>query len=335
MQGTVIRGFIGAALAAAALLSPCQAANEHATLAIPGTNLLFLVQYVAADQHFWSNQGLDVEVKYINGIGSMNAVIAGSADFSMSSGPSIDRANAHGQKLTALATAINQSGQDIVIRKDIADAAHFDPNAPLSLRGKILKGHSFAIGGVGAIPDIVLKVVGQEAGIAPSDVQVTPMQPPEFLAAFERKAIDGFANGPPTPQQAVLGGTGVVVSDSAKGEPTQFSPLSAALLLARADFCPAHQSVCTKLVHGVVEAIKLIHSDRATSLAVMKAHFGSYDDKVLAASYDMVRSITPDLPLTTPKMLENSDDMNVAAGFLKPEEKLPRYDTIIDNEFVK
>jgi len=335
MQRPIIWGITGAVLAAALLAPPARAEQEHAVLAIPGQNLLFLVQYLAADRHLWSSQGLDVEVRYINGIGSMNAVIAGSAAFSMSSGPSITRANSRGQKLTALATAIDQSGQDIVIRKEIAEAAHFDPNASLSLRGKILKGHSFAVGGVAAIPDIVLKVVGKEAGVAPADIQVTPMQPPEFLAAFERKAIDGFANGPPTPQQVVLAGTGVIVSDSAKGEPQQFSPVSAALLLARTDFCPAHLSVCTKMVHGVVEAIKLIRTDRAASLAVMKAHFGNYDDKVLAASYDMVRSITPDLPLTTPKELENSDDMNVAAGFLKPDEKLPRYDTIIDNEFVK
>ncbi len=335
MERAARRGIVAAALATAAFAAPGRAAGEHAVLAIPGQNLLFLVQYVAADQHFWSDQGLDVQVTYITGIGAMNAVISGSADFSMSSGPSIDRANARGQKLTALATAIAQSGQDIVIRKDIADAAHFDPNAPLSVRGKILKGHSFAVGGVAAIPDIVLKVVGVESGVAPADIQVTPMQPPEFLAAFERKAIDGFANGPPTPQQVLLDGTGVLVSDSAKGEPQQYSPVSASLLLARTDFCPAHIAVCTKMVHGVVAALKLIRDDRAKALAVMKAHFGTYDDKVLAASYDMVRSMTPDLPLTTPKELENSDDLNVVAGFLKKEEKLPRYDTIIDNEFVK
>jgi hypothetical protein len=79
----------------------------------------------------------------------------------------------------------------------------------------------------------------------------------------------------------------------------------------------------------------MMRSAIGAALAVMKAYFATYDDKVLAASYEMVRSMTPDLPVTTAKELENSDDMNVAAGFLKPEEKLPRYDTIIDNDFVK
>src|SRR6185437_16986977 len=151
---------LGAALAACLALAaaPARAADEHAILAIPGTNVLFLVQYVAADEHLWQSQGLDVDVRYITGIGSMNAVISGSADFSMSSGPSITRANARGQKLVALATAIDQSDEYIVIRKEIAEKAHFDASAPLKIRGKILEGKTIAVGGAAAIPDIVLKV---------------------------------------------------------------------------------------------------------------------------------------------------------------------------------
>ena len=101
---------------------------EHALLAIPGQNVLFLVQYIAADLHLWESRDLDVTVQYIIGIGAMNAVISGSAEFSMSSGATIARAASRGQKLVALATAINQSGQDIVLRKEIA--ARQDPQPP-------------------------------------------------------------------------------------------------------------------------------------------------------------------------------------------------------------
>ena len=105
-----LKTWLAAALLPWLALAPARAADEHAVLAIPGTNVLFLVQYVAADEHLWAKQGLDVTVAYITGIGAMNAVISGSADFSMASGPSITRANARGQKLTALATANDQSG---------------------------------------------------------------------------------------------------------------------------------------------------------------------------------------------------------------------------------
>ncbi|HUB98151.1 MAG TPA: ABC transporter substrate-binding protein, partial [Stellaceae bacterium] len=242
---------------------------------------------------------------------------------------------ARGQKLVALATAIGQSGQDIVIRKDIADAEHFDPSAPLSVRGKILKGRTFAVGGVAAIPDIVLKVVARDAGIPRDDVTVTPMQPPEYLAAFARKAIDGFSNSPPFIQKVVLDGTGVIVSDASKGEPTEFSPVSAALLLARADFCAGHRDVCAAMVGGVVDALRYIRADHDGAISIMKAHFGGFDDKVLEAAYVMLRDMTPDPPSTKPSELENGDNMNVAAGYLKEDEKLSRYDLLIDNQFIK
>jgi ABC-type nitrate/sulfonate/bicarbonate transport system substrate-binding protein len=336
MSMIVMRRLIGFALAALALdAAPARAEMEHALLAIPGQNVLFLVQYIAADLHLWEQRDLDVKVQNIIGIGAMNAVISGSAEFSMSSGASIARAAARGQKLVALATAINQSGQDIVLRKEIADAAHFDPLAPLALRAQVLKGRTIAVGGVGAIPDIVLKVVAKEAGIAPDQIVATPMQPPEFMAAFERKAIDGFSNSPPFIQQVVQAGTGVIVSDAAKGEPTQFSPVSAALLLTRAHYCDEHRSICAKMVEGVVAATRIIREQPKEALAVMKAHFGTYDDKVLEASYVMTKAMTPDPPVTTIAELENGDAMNVAAGFVKPEEKLAHYDDLIDNQFVK
>jgi sulfonate transport system substrate-binding protein len=321
-------------LAVASLAVPAARA-EDTTLAIPGQNVLFLARYIADDQHLWSKEGLDVKILNIIGIGSMNAVISGSADFSMGSGPTITRAWARGQKVVALLTAIGQSGQSVVIRKDVADAAHFDPNAPLSVRGKVLKGKTIAVGGIGAIPDIVLKVVAKDAGLAPSDVTVTPMQPPEFMAAFATKKIDGFSNSPPFVEQVVSDGTGVLVSDSRKGEPTEFSPVSASLLLARGDFCGAHKSTCEKMVHGVYEATQIILHDPQTSIAVMKAHFGTYSDKVLEAAYQTVKAMTPDKPITTVADLENGDNMNAAAGFLKPADKLPDYKPLIDNSYVK
>jgi ABC-type nitrate/sulfonate/bicarbonate transport system substrate-binding protein len=331
-----------AALAALALFStpalmtaPAYAANEQTTLAIPGITIGFITRYIADDEKMWAKQGLDVKILDIAGIGSMNAVISGSVDFSMSSGPSITRAWAKGQHLVALATAINQSDEDIVIRKEIADAGHFDPKAPLAARGKLLKGLTLAVGGIGAIPDVVLKVVQIQAGLSRDNVTATPMQPPEYMAAFERKAIDGFVSGPPFIQQALVAGTGVVLSDSAKGEPVEYSPQSAGLLLTRSDFCGTHRLICEKMVHGIVEAAKFLHEHRAESIAIAKAHFAAYGDPVLAQSIDMLTTMTPSPPLTTPKMLENGDLINIAAGFMKDSDKLPNYDALIDNEFTK
>ena len=117
-----------------------RAQTDHTTLTLPSVTFTFLAEYVAEDSHLWEKQGLEVKVLNVIGVGAMNAVISNSADFSLSSGTSITRAYARGQKLVALATMIDQAGQDVVIRKDIADDAHFDPTAPLATRAQVLKG---------------------------------------------------------------------------------------------------------------------------------------------------------------------------------------------------
>jgi ABC-type nitrate/sulfonate/bicarbonate transport system substrate-binding protein len=138
------------ALSAGTARAADNAAMEHATLSLPAINLGFLSRFVADDEGLWKKEGIDVTVQVIQGVGSTNAVIAGSIDFAYASAATITRAKARGQNLVALATQSQESGETIVIRKSIADAAHFDPKASLKERGKILQGHSFAIGGAGA-----------------------------------------------------------------------------------------------------------------------------------------------------------------------------------------
>lgn len=324
-----------ALLVAASLPAGAAPAMEQTSLAIPAVNLAFIDRYVAEDEGFWKKAGLEVRIQEIAGIGATNAVISGAMDFAFASGPTVTRANAKGQKLTALATTIDQSDEDIIVRQDIAAAAHFDPKAPLAVRGKVLNGLTIATGGAGAIPDVVLKVVAKEAGLALDAVTTAPMAPPEFMAAFQQKSIGGFVSGPPFAEIALLDGSGVLVSDTTKGEPLAYSPVSSALLLTRAGFCAAHRSICMKLVHGIAEASAFVHDHPEETLAVMKRHFGTYSDAVLGASYAELRPMMPVPPITTPQELENADRLDIDAGFLDPADKLADYAAVIDNEFAK
>src|SRR5271170_3213752 len=103
-----------------------QAEVDHAIVALPAPVVLFLSVFVAED-YFWPKEDLDIKIIYLPGVASMNAVIAGSTEFSLSSGGSLTRAAAHGQRLLAIANLNERSGQFITLRKDIADAVHFDP----------------------------------------------------------------------------------------------------------------------------------------------------------------------------------------------------------------
>ncbi|HZT51875.1 MAG TPA: ABC transporter substrate-binding protein, partial [Stellaceae bacterium] len=135
-------GVVAAALGGGA--GAARAETDHVTLALPAEGMNFLAYYVAQDLGIFAAQQIDVKGVVITGVGSFNAVVSGSVEFSFSSGSSLTRAAAHGQRMLALAQMNNLPVWDIVIRKEIAEAAHFDPKAPLAERAAILKGHTIA-----------------------------------------------------------------------------------------------------------------------------------------------------------------------------------------------
>ncbi|HUB96394.1 MAG TPA: ABC transporter substrate-binding protein [Stellaceae bacterium] len=327
-----------AALAAAALLlglAPAKAQTEHTSMVMPALAYVFLSTYVAEDAGIWAKEGLDVKVSFVSGVGAFNAVLTGSADFSNSSGLTIDRAAARGQRLLAIANVLNRLPLDVVIRKDIAEAAHFDPAAPLLQRAKIIAGRTMAVDGLGSIVHGDLLDVMKAGEVDPQGVQITPMQPADMLAAFARKSIDGFSNGPPWPQRVLTDGSAVLVASGEKGEPPGLYPLAFGLIVARPQFCQDHRSICLKMGHSMVEAAKFIHEHQDETRAILKKRFPDIPDKAAEASFEEVRDNTPLSPVVTEEALANADKMNLEAGLIKPADALSSYKGLSTDEFVR
>ena len=308
---------------------------EHTTMAQTPAIMAFLSAYIAEDAGIWRDNGLDVKVINLPGIATVNAVIAGSADFALSGSDALTRAAAHGQRLLALAAINNQSGQVTVLRKELADAAHFDPKAPLAERARVLKGHIIADGGAGSVADLFLKTIMRIGGLAPNDVEISSIGAFELTAAFARRAIDGLSFSMPYPLQAVHDGDAVIIADGTNDEPKEFMPLAAGLLLTRAQFCDEHRAICVKMTHAMLLAVQFLLQRKDDSLAILRKRFPQTDEAVVRAAYDAVSRMTNNPPNVTTVALENGDRMNAEAGFLKPEDRLASYDGLFTNEFLK
>jgi NitT/TauT family transport system substrate-binding protein len=317
------------------LVAPARAEIEHTSIAQTPAIMPFLAAYIAEDANIWRDNELDVKVIYLDGVATMNAVIAGSADFALSSSSALTRAAAHGQRLLALAAINNQSGQVTVLRKDLADAAHFDPAAPLAVRAQILKGRVMAAGGVGSVADVFLRTIAKAGGVDQSALTISPIGAFELLAAFSRHAVDGFSYSLPYPLQAAAEGTAVVVADGTNGEPKELFPLAAGLLVTRPQICAEHRSLCEKMGRSIVQATKFLLERKPEALAILKKRFPAVNDAVLASAFAAVARMTQSPPSITLIALENGDRMNAEAGFLKAEDKVPSYDGLYTNEFLR
>lgn len=334
----VFRGI--AAAGALALLSlapaPAKAAElEHTSMAQTPAIMAFLAAYIAEDAGIWRDNGLDVKVINLPGVATVNAVIAGSADFALSGSDALTRAAAKGQKLLALAALNNQTGQVTSLRKELAEAAHFDPNAPLAERVKAMKGHIIADGGAGSVADLFLKTILRLGGLSQSDVTISSIGAFELIAAFQRGAIDGISFSMPYSLEVAHSGEAVIIADGTNNEPKELLPIAAGLLLTRPQLCNDHRSVCEKMTHSMLLAVKFLLERKEDSVAILQKRFPKTDPAVVRVAYEAVKRMTNDPPAITVQALKNGDLMNEQAGFLKAEDRVSSYDGLFTNEFLK
>jgi ABC-type nitrate/sulfonate/bicarbonate transport system substrate-binding protein len=326
----------GLALLGLARPAPASAAElEHTSMAQTPAIMAFLAAYIAEDAGIWRDNGLDVKVINLPGVATVNAVIAGSADFALSGSDALTRAAAKGQKLLALAALNNKTGQVTSLRKEFAEAAHFNPNAPLAERVKAMKGHIIADGGAGSVADLFFKTILRIGGLAPSDLTISSIGAFELIAAFQRGAIDGVSFSLPYSLELAHSGAAVIVADGTDKEPAQFLPIAAGLLLTRPQLCEEHRSVCEKMTHSMVLASKFMLQKKDESIAILQKRFPKTDPAVVRASYDAVARMTNDPPAVTVQALKNGDLMNEQAGFMKKEDVLASYDGLYTNDFIK
>ncbi len=331
----LVRAGLNVFLALVALVAPARAQLDQTSVAIPAVSFAFTADYIAEDAHLYEQSGLAVKTQFLAGNAGFNALISGAVDFSFSSGTNLDRAAAKGQKMLAIANMNNLPTWSVVLRKELVEAAHFDPKAPLATRAKILKGRTIVIDGINSAAHSYLRVIAKAGGVDPDSLFVSALQPQEMLAAFSRHAIDGIALGPPWPQTLEHDGTGVTIASGIGGDPAWLSPIGSSTLMTRPQFCAEHRPICVKMGHAMVAASKFIHEHPEEALAILKKRFDKTDPAVVAASLAVMRQAMPSPPLVEAKALANADRINVEAGFIKPEDQLKTYDDLFTNDFLK
>jgi NitT/TauT family transport system substrate-binding protein len=311
-------------------------APEETTLAVPALSLTFSSTFLAEELGLWEKEGLRVKISTVAGVGAANAVLAGSVDFAPVSSPTLVRADARGQKLFAIAQLMDRMPLEAVLRKDVADKAGIVPGLPIEKRAQALRGKRMAVDSVNTINHLLLKYLARKGGLDPEkDLTVTPMQPPNMIAALKSGAIDGFLMSMPWPVMASRDGTAVTLMSVARGDLAELSPFSFIVLVTRAGFCDARPSVCKKLVGGYKRALALMQDQPAEAVAALRKKFDKTDPAVLAEAFELVRAASSRTALIPEAGLKRALEFQIDAGVMKADEKLPPLAELYTNKFAQ
>src|SRR5687767_5687021 len=92
-----------------------RAQETEIIFAIPAQTLTFSAHYVAHDGGFFQKEGLKVTDRNLVGVASPNAVLAGSADLTVGTGPVFLRAASKGQKFKAIVNLVDKPLVELVL----------------------------------------------------------------------------------------------------------------------------------------------------------------------------------------------------------------------------
>ena len=304
-------------------------------MAVPAVGFPFVASYVADGLNLWEKHGLKVKTIVIAGIGSTNAVISGSVEFAQMSGTVADAGGGERAAPAGDRQHHRQADHRNLDPQGRRHAANFDPKAPLEKRAQILKGHSFAIGGVNTVVHAYLRIVARIGGLDPESIRVAPMAGDNMLAAMQTRAIDGMSTVLPWTRKGTVEGTTVLVASGAEGDPPHLSPLAFNVVATKPDTCEKRKSLCEKMGRAFAEAMAFIRSDAKGTLAILKKTFANFDDAVLVDAIEVVRKSTPASPAVTAEALANAENFNVEARLMKAEVKLKSYDGLFTDAYVK
>lgn len=178
---------LGAAGAAAAALpwSGARAATIDATLAYGSTGYTWALTFVAEALGTWKQNGVALDViDFPTGRESMQALLAGSADFSTSTDTPFILAALKGLKPIIL---VNYSRYTRDMKIVVSKTSGIDPARPESLKGKKIATR------VGTSGQYMLAKYLEMGGLGLGDVTVVDLSPNDMTVATVRGDVDGFA----------------------------------------------------------------------------------------------------------------------------------------------
>ena len=334
----MLKWSVVAAVALCAGLNPAVARAQEIELifAIPAQTLTFTAHYVAHDGGFFKKEGLKVTDRNLVGVNSPNAVLAGSADLTVGTGPVFLRAASKGQKFKAIVNLVDRPLVELVLRKDVADAAGITDKTPALERAKALKGKTIAIQGVGSIVHAWQRYVTARAGLdIETDVRIQPMDPPAMVPALESKSIDGYATSMPFTTQAIVKGAAIMVASSTFDAP-ELVPFAYAMVYGMPDLCTKKRDVCARVARAYVGAAKMIQEQPDEVLeTILKKRFPKLDPTLLATAWKVAQKAHAKDVRVSVAMLENSQKVSLVAKLLDPKEALTKFDDLFTDEFVK
>jgi NitT/TauT family transport system substrate-binding protein len=325
-----LKAGLGACVAALALVSATIIATPEPAAAqalkkikvtIPVPAFGFYPLYAGVDQGFFAKEGYDVEIISTAGDGpDVDALIAGSVQFSLSTPNRLFTAHEQGKTLLAVMTTTNRLGIECIINKAFAERKGLKPDSPLADTLQALKGQTIAGTRPGAFTYLTAALYASRAKLeAQKDVKIIGVGGPgSMIAALENEQVVFACTASPTPEMAEARGKAYQVTKNLAGGDASTDDFMYQILYVRPDFAQQNPEVVRGIIRGLAKAIAYIkETPGAAQLPAIRKHFPGVPDDVALVMLENNKPAYKADGFTTQRSVERSAAFLKDAGVLK------------------
>src|SRR4051812_47925232 len=318
-----------------ALAAHGAAAQSNRVVVAQGTDsLIFLAGYVAKAKGYFTEEGLDGDVRiFRGGVQALAAVMSKDAEVYLGPPSTAMKAIKAGQDVTVFGNVMDQIPTNIVIQGDVAKAKGITKASPMTDKIKALKGLTIGVNAAGSAPEQVLQFTLRRAGLDPEkDVKISPVgSTAALIGSFEQKRIDGFAFSSPASDMAVERFGGLMVVNYAQGE---YEPLRGFLylgLIARTDWLNENPDRAARTVRAFGKALRLIHDKPDEARAAVRTFFKDMEEQAFNQGFAANAAAVPANPRVTRRSVELNREFSQVVENLQLDVDIER---VYTNRFV-
>jgi NitT/TauT family transport system substrate-binding protein len=312
-----------AALAAAALALPVtsQAQSNSLTIGMPTTppNVVHMPVVIAHEFGLFKKHGVEVKMVALDGgVKVFRAMLAGNLDVATSPGTVTSVAISKGSKVKAILGTLYKFEASMVVRGDIKTMAD-------------LKGKRIGIQQPGGFADILSKSVLRAAKISPKEANFVSIATEDVPALVANQVDTAILHV----EQEMLAKE-KVPSLHAIARMWELQPKQMYTYFAvKEETIKAKPAALQAFVNAVIEATRLIYTDRAKVLPIMIKRTG-YPEKIVSETYDfLVKSCIWDANTgLAPERVNFTAELMTKVGNIE-KGKTPTYDQIVDKTFAE
>lgn len=312
-----------------------EAQETKLRITIPVNSFTFYPVFVAQDKGFFKKHGLDFEIVTTQGDGpDVDALLAGSVDFSASPPHRLFVAYEQGRKLSGIVNIMNRNGINCVINKKTAEKIGINEKTPLDEKIKKLKGLTIGATRAGAFTFQLATHYAKKGGYVPQkDVQIigtgggAPM-----LAAIEQGRVDIACTSSPTPELAVSRGSAIPWVTNTAGEDPEFKEFLMEVLYVRPDYAAKNPDIVRRTSAALVDAMKFIkEGSDAEHMPILQKRFSGVPDDVLITSLKNTRDAIDPTGRISQASVDSHAEFLKQAGLLQKD--IP-WNDLVTNEYL-